>query len=162
MDINYKLLNLLNENARYSDGELAVLLGLDEEEVGRQIAEMEDAGLIRMYKAVVDWDRMDHAYVSALIELKVIPQPDSGFEDIARRIMEFDEVETVYLMSGGYDFCVIVTGKTFQEVAMFVAKRLATMAEVTSTATHFVLRRYKELGVELCDTKGDDRGTMSL
>lgn len=162
MEINYKLLNLLGENARYSDRELAVMLNMTEDEVKNQIAEMENAGIIRVYKAVVDWDRMDHAYVSALIELKVIPQPDSGFEDIAHRVMKFDEVETVYLMSGGYDLCVIVTGKTFQEVSMFVAKRLATMAEVTSTATHFVLRRYKELNVELCDTKSDDRGTMSL
>ena len=162
MEINYKLLNRLNENARYTDRELAVMLNMTEEEVRSQIDEMEKAGIIRSYKAVVDWDRMDRAYVSALIELKVTPQPDAGFENIAHRVMQFDEVETVYLMSGGYDLCVIVTGKTFQEIAMFVAKQLATMAAVTSTATHFVLRRYKELNVELCDTKSDDRGTMSL
>lgn len=162
MEVNYKLLNLLSEHARYSDRELAVMLGMTEEEVKRQIAEMESEGVIRVYKAVVDWERTERPYVSAIIELKVIPQPDSGFEDVARRIMKFDEVESVYLMSGGYDLCVIVTGKTFQEVSMFVAKRLATMAEVTSTATHFVLRRYKELNVQLCDTESDDRGTMSL
>jgi len=120
------------------------------------------AGLIRGYKAVIDWEKLDNAFVSAVIELKVIPQDKYGFEQVAETIMKYKEVETVYLMSGSYDLCVIVKGKTFQEVAMFVSKELATMKEVTSTATHFVLRRYKELDVELIGTSKDDRGTYLL
>ena len=99
---------------------------------------------------------------SALIELKVSPETDTGFEETAKKIMRYDEVESVYLMSGGYDLCCIVTGKTFQEVAMFVGKVLAPMHSVLSTATHFVLRRYKELDVMLCEKDKDDRGSFSL
>lgn len=160
--MNTKLLNLLTQNARYTIHDLSVMLDLAPDEVKKQITEMEQEGVIRGYKAVVDWERLDHTYVSALIELKVSPQPDAGFEDIAKRVMKYREVETVYLMSGGYDLCVIVKGKTFQEVAMFVAKELAPMPSVLSTATHFVLRRYKELDVELCGEEGDDRGRVSL
>lgn len=160
--MHLQLLNLLDENARHPISELAVMTGLTEEQVRAEIAQMEREGLIRGYKAVIDWERLDSAYVSALIELRVTPQPDLGFEQIAERVMQYSEVETVYLMSGGYDLCVIVKGRTFQEVAMFVAKELATMPSVLSTATHFVLRRYKELDVELCGSHGDDRRKMSL
>lgn len=162
MESNKKILHLLSENARYSNSDIAVMLGLEESEVEKKIAEMEAQGIIRKYKTVVDWERLDHAYVSALIEIKVTPQPDLGFEKIADTVMKYDEVETVYLMSGGYDLCVIVTGRTFQEVAMFVAKELAPMPSVISTATHFVLRRYKENNVDLFDSTADDRGKISL
>lgn len=160
--MNTKILNLLAENARYSIEEIAVMTGLSEKEVTDNIRELETAGLIRGYKTVIDWEKLDEASVSALIELKVIPQDRYGFEKIAETVMKYDEVETVYLMSGSYDLCVIVKGKTFQEVAMFVAKKLAIMNGVTSTATHFVLRRYKELDVELVDGARDDRGAYSL
>ncbi len=162
MDMNKKILSLLEQNAKYASKDIAVMLGIENEEVEQRIAALEKSGIIRKYKTVVDWDRFDNAYVSALIELTVTPQPDAGFEDIARRIMRYDEVETVYLMSGGYDLCVIVTGRTFKEVAMFVAKELAPMKSIVSTATHFVLRRYKELNVDLCDALTDDRGRVSL
>ena len=109
----------------------------------------------------IDWASVDDVHVTAIIELKIVPQADAGFEEIAERISQFEHVESVYLMSGGYDLCVTVTGQSFQKVAMFVAKRLATMNEVTSTATHFVLRRYKEMGVTMCDST-DDRGRISL
>ena len=160
--MNVKLLKLLSKNARYTVDELAVMTGLSEEEVKSEVAEMEKEGLIRGYKAVIDWERLDSAMVSAIIELKVEPQPDVGFEQIAEEVKRYSEVETVYLMSGGYDLCVIVKGKTFQEVAMFVAKQLAPMKYVVSTATHFILRRYKELDVVLCDGSYDDRGSLSL
>lgn len=160
--MNKKLLKLLEKNARYTIADLATMLGLSEEEIRTQIDEMQKNGLIRGFKTVVDWERLDSAYVSALIELKVTPQLDTGFEDIAKKIMKYDEVETVYLMSGGYDLCVIVKGKTFQEVAMFVGKVLAPMKGIISTATHFVLRRYKELDVILCGDEGDDRGNFWL
>ena len=160
--MNTQLLQLLYQNSKYTSQELADMLGLEEQVVNAQIKELEAAGLICGYKAVIDWEKLDGAYVSALIELKVTPQPDAGFEDTAKKIMKFKEVETVYLMSGGYDLCVIVKGKTFQEVAMFVAKQLATMKTVVSTATHFVLRRYKELDVTMVDYEADDRGKISL
>jgi DNA-binding Lrp family transcriptional regulator len=137
------------------------MAGLEKSEVEAEIRELEAAGIIRGYKTVIDWEKLDNAKVSALIELKVIPQ-DEGFEKVAKTVMKYKEVESVYLMSGSFDLCVIVKGKTFQEVAMFVAKELATMHEVTSTATHFVLRRYKELDVELIGEDTDDRGAYSL
>lgn len=162
MKLSKRILSLLSENAKYSCRDIAVMLGVEEEEVSAKIKELEQQGIIRKYKTVVDWERFDDAFVSALIELKVTPQPHAGFEEIARNVMKYDEVETVYLMSGGYDLCVIVTGRTFQEVAMFVAKELAPMKSVISTATHFVLRRYKELNVSLCDDNTDGRGKISL
>ena len=160
--MNLKLLKLLAKNARYKVSELATMLGISEDEVIIETAKLENEGLIRGYKAVVDWEKLNTSAVSALIELKVSPQADYGFEEIAKRIMMYPEVETVYLMSGGYDLCVMVKGKTFQEVAMFVAKELSTIDAVMSTATHFILRRYKELDVILCDSENDDRGSLSL
>ena len=160
--MNIKLLKLLSKNARYSVKDLAVMTGISEDEVVAEIKEMESQGLIRGYKAVVDWERLDSAMVSAIIELKVEPQPNAGFEQIAEKVKQFSEVETVYLMSGGYDLCVIVKGKTFQEVAMFVAKQLAPMKHVVSTATHFILRRFKELDIELIGGDSDDREKISF
>ena len=160
--MNTKILGLLNKNARYTVEELATMTGLSVDTVCEEIKALEKAGLIRGYKAVIDWEKLDTAYVSALIELKVTPKASFGFEEVAERITKYQEVESVYLMSGGYDLCVIVKGKTFQQVAMFVAKELSTMESVISTATHFVLRRYKELDVELLGNSTDDRGTISL
>ncbi len=160
--MNIKLLKLLSKNARYTVHELSVMSGIPEDEVVSEVAAMEEEGLIRGYKAVIDWERLDSAKVSAIIELKVEPQPDVGFEQIAEEVKKFSEVESVYLMSGGYDLCVIVKGKTFQEVAMFVAKQLAPMKYVVSTATHFILRRYKELDIELIGDIQDDREKISF
>ncbi|MBQ1187300.1 MAG: Lrp/AsnC family transcriptional regulator [Clostridia bacterium] len=160
--MNVKLLKLLAKNARYSINELAVMLGIDEQTVENEINEMENNGLIKGYKGVIDWEKLDTGAVSAIIELKVSPQADHGFEEIAKRVMTYKEVESVYLMSGGYDLCVVVRGKSFQQVAMFVAKELSTIDAVNSTATHFILRRYKELDIALCDGDYDDRGSISL
>lgn len=160
--MDLKLLKLLNKNSRVSNKELAVMMGCDEKEVQTQLESLEKSGVIRGYKAVIDWERLDNTYVSAIIELKVMPSEGVGFEDVAERIMEYPEVESVYLMSGVYDLNVVVKGKTFQEVAMFVAKELSTIKNVTSTATHFVLRRYKESDVKLMDKKADDRGSFSF
>ena len=157
-----KILKILANNARCSIEDISLMTGMSEADVAREMRELEEAGLIRGYKAVIDWEKLDNAYVSALIELKVVPQDKYGFEKIAETVMKYGEVESVYLMSGTYDLCVIVKGKTFQEVAMFVAKELATMDCVTGTSTHFVLRRYKELDVELIETEKDDRGAYSL
>ncbi len=156
-----KLLALLSEDARYTSADLATMLGISEQEVCAAVAELEADGIIRGYKALIDWASVDDRHITAIIEINVTPQADAGFEEIAERIAEFEYVEAVYLMSGGYDLSVIVTGQTFQKVAMFVAKHLATMKEVTSTGTHFVLRRYKDMGVKMCGTP-DDRETVSL
>ncbi len=160
--MNIAVLKILANNARCSVEDIAIMTGIPCETVKSDIKELEAAGIIRGYKTVIDWEKLDNAFVSAVIELNVIPQDKYGFEQVAETIMKYKEVETVYLMSGSYDLCVIVKGKTFQEVAMFVAKELATMKEFTSTATHFVLRRYKELDVELVDTGKDDRGAYLL
>ena len=160
--MNKKLLKLLSKDSRTPPEDLAVMLGVGVDEVRREIAELEREGVIRGYKAVIDWDRLDSAYVSAIIELKVTPKAGLGFEDVAARVMKYPEVESVYLMSGVYDLNVVVKGKTFQEVAMFVAKELSTIESVTSTATHFVLRRYKDLDVELMGEKRDERGSYLL
>ena len=160
--MNVKLLKLLNKDSRTSVKDLAVMLGMTEDEIRAEIEEMEREGYIRGYKAVIDWERLDAAYVSAIIELKVTPKAGFGFEEIAAKIMRYPEVESVYLMSGVYDLNVVVKGRTFQEVARFVAKELAMIDSVTSTATHFVLRRYKEMDVELLGDGVDERGSYSL
>ena len=160
--MNKKLLKLLSRDSRTAPVDLATMLGMTEEEVAEEIKEMEKQDIIRGYKAVIDWDKLDSAYVSAIIELKVTPQAGLGFEDVAAKVMKYPEVESVYLMSGVYDLNVVVKGKTFQEVAKFVAKELSTIESVTSTATHFVLRRYKELDVELLGSGKDERGSYLL
>ena len=160
--MNTKLLKLLNKDSRMSHQTLATMLGTTEEAVAAEIAQMEKDGIIRGYKAVIDWDKLDSAYVSAIIELKVTPKAGLGFEEVAAKVAKYPQVESVYLMSGGYDLSVMVKGKSFQDVAMFVAKELSTIDSVISTATHFVLRRYKELDVELITDTVDDRGNFSL
>jgi DNA-binding Lrp family transcriptional regulator len=157
-----KLLKMLNKNARLSIADLAVALGVEETAVASEIKALEEEGILRGYKALIDWEKMDHSYVSAIIELKVTPKVGRGFEEIAERVSQYNEVESVYLMSGTYDLNVVVKAKTFQEVAMFVAKELSTIESVTSTATHFVLRRYKELDVELLGDDHDERGSYLL
>jgi len=160
--MNAQILNLLNKNAKITNEDIAVMLDMTPDAVAAEIADMEKSGLIRGYKAVVDWDKLDTALVSAIIELKVTPKAGLGFEDIAEKVMKYPEVESVYLMSGTYDLNVVVKGKTFQQVAMFVAKELAPMDSVTSTATHFMLRRYKEYDVELVGSGIDERGIFHL
>ena len=157
-----KLLKLLSRDSRTPAADLATMLGKTESEVKQEIETMEKDGVIRGYKAVIDWERLDGAFVSAIIELKVTPKAGLGFEDVAAKVMKYPEVESVYLMSGVYDLNVVVKGKTFQEVAMFVAKELSTIESVTSTATHFVLRRYKEMDVELLGETVDERGSYLL
>ena len=160
--MNVKLLKLMAKDAHVLISDMATMLGMTEDAVRAEIAEMEQAGIIRGYKTVVDWERLDDAFVSAIIELKVTPKAGLGFEDVAAKVMKYPEVESVYLMSGVYDLNVVVKGKTFHEVAKFVAKELSTIESVTSTATHFVLRRYKEMDVELLGDSEDERGSYSF
>nr|WP_316621419.1 Lrp/AsnC family transcriptional regulator [uncultured Ruminococcus sp.] len=152
-----KLLRLLSENSSYTTAQLSMMLGEPEEAIEARIKEYEDSGVIRGYQAVVNWDDVPESGVMAIIELKVAPQMQKGFDDIAERIMQYDEVECVYLMAGAYDLLLIVNGRTIQDVSSFVAKRLAAMPGMLSTATHFILKRYKEDGVPLVDKKKDGR-----
>ncbi|MBE6808618.1 MAG: Lrp/AsnC family transcriptional regulator [Clostridia bacterium] len=158
--MKYEILKLLARNARFTSEEIATMLDITAAEVESNIKELEKDGLLKGYKAVIDWEKMDGAYVSAIIELNVVPKAGLGFEEVAKKIMAFREVESVYLMSGVYDLNVVVKGKTLRDVAAFVAKELATIDSVTSTTTHFVMRRYKELDVELISTEEDNRGQI--
>lgn len=160
--MNIQILNLIEKNAKITAEEIATITELTVEQVTREIAEMTEAGVICAYKGVIDWDKVVNDRVSAIIELKVCPTAGYGFEEVARRIARYPEVESVSLMSGGYDLSVIVRAKTFQEVAMFVSKELATIDSVTSTATHFVMRRYKEFDINFMDKEGDERGNILL
>ena len=157
-----ELLKLLCRNARYTNEELAAMLNSTPEAVAEEIRALEKEGVICGYKAVIDWDRLDDAYVSAIVELNVVPKADLGFEEVAEKVMPFREVESVYLMSGVYDLNVVVKGPTLQDVARFVARELATIDSVTSTTTHFVMRRYKEMDTNLYDVNEDDRGQFLL
>lgn len=158
--MKYEILKLLARNAKYTEEEIATMLDADADDIKKAIKELEKDGLIRGYKAVVDWEKLDGAYVSAIIEINVVPKAGLGFEEVAKKIMSYPQVESVYLMSGVYDLNVVVKGKTLRDVATFVAKELATIDSVTSTTTHFVMRRYKELDVELISTEEDNRGQI--
>lgn len=155
-----QLLRLIEADCTLTHKQLAAMTGASEEKVDAEVKRLEENGTIVGYKAVVDWDKTEREAVTALIEVKVEPQLGDGFDRVAERIYQYDEVESVYLMSGGYDLSVVVNGRTFQEVAMFVAKRLSTLDSVISTATHFVLRRYKEKGVMFLGLEKDERGVM--
>ena len=157
-----KMLELLNKNARISNKQLAVMLGTTEADVEARIAEYEKNGVINGYQALIGWYSVDKEYVIALIEVKVTPQRDFGFDELAGKIMNYSEVDSLYLMSGGYDLFVTISGHSFKEVAMFVSKRLSTLDGVTSTATHFVLKKYKDNGVILHKNDPDERGNASL
>ena len=160
--MKYEVLKLLSKNAKYTAEDIPIMLGIAESEVKQYIKELEDDNIIRGYKAVVDWEKIDGTYVSAIVELNVVPKAGLGFEEVAEKVMSYREVEAVYLMSGDYDLNLIVKGKTLKDIAWFVAKELATIDSVTSTATHFVMRRYKEMDVELITGSDDDRGQLFL
>ena len=138
-----EILQLLVQDARLTPAQIAERTGKPAAEVAETIADLEARGVLRGYKAVVDWDKAGVEYVYGFIEVKVTPQRGLGFDSVAARLMEFPEVHSLYLMSGAYDLMVVVQGKTMREVAYFVAERLAPLETVLSTATHFVLKRYK-------------------
>ncbi len=139
-----KLLQLLEEDCTLTNDQLAAMAGMSVEEVDAQRRALEEDHIILGYKAIVDWDRTQREAVTALIEVKVTPQRGEGFDRIAQRIYQYDEVESVYLMSGSFDLTVIISGRTLKEVAHFVGEKLAPIEDVTGTATHFILKKYKE------------------
>ena len=152
-----QLVQILADNARLTSQQLAAMTGSTPQEVEKRLAALQSEGVIRGYKAVVDWDKAGRDSCTARIELKVTPKSGMGFDEIASTIAQFDEVESVELMSGGYDLGLTVTGKSLQDVAMFVAQRLAPLDSVVSTATHFVLRSYKQGGIMTCGQEQDER-----
>ncbi len=155
-----KILKLLNTDARLSTEQMAVMANMTEAEVTATIAQMEADGIIRGYKPLIDWEKTGEEVVTAIIELSIAPTKDEGFDGIAKIIMAMDEVENLSLMSGGHALRVSVTGRTFKEVAMFVAKRLSPLDGVLGTKTHFVLKKYKERGVLFTEEEQDERGTV--
>ena len=139
-----KLLELLEQDCTLTTDQLALAAGLSEEEVKAAIRKYEDERIVLGYQAIIDWDRVRKETVTALIEVNVVPQSADGFDRIAERIYQYDEVESMYLMSGAFDLTVIISGRTLREVALFVSERLSTIQGVTGTATHFILKKYKE------------------
>ena len=156
------ILDILAENKGMRQQQIADILHIRPQSVSEAIKGMENAGIIRGYKTIIDRDKLDENTVSATIELKVIPKAERGFEEVAERIALYPEVESVSLMSGGCDLSVVVTGKTFRDVSAFVAHELATIDAVTATSTQFIMRRYKKYGVLLTDEGQDERDAVSL
>ena len=147
MDNHTELLKLLEKDCRATPEQLAAMLGREPEEVRAEIGALEKDEVILGYNAMIDWDRTGEELVTALIEVRATPQRGDGFDRIAERVYQFEEVESMYLMSGAYDFAVTVTGRTLKDVATFVSARLSTIEGVTGTATHFILKKYNEKGV---------------
>lgn len=152
-----KILRMLEKNSRIDLKDLAIMLGTDEVTVANEIAQMEKENIICGYHTMINWENTSQEKVIALIEVRVTPQRGMGFDKLAERIYQYEEVETVYLMSGGYDFTVILDGKTLREVSQFVSDKLSTLDSVLSTSTHFVLKKYKEHGTILAKKSKDER-----
>ena len=158
-----KLLEMLSENSDFTTEELALMLGEPEDYIAAQIKEYESQGVIKGYHAIIDYEKIQNSNVLALIELKVMPKPETGFEEIARRVIEYSEVKTSYLMAGSYDLAIFVEGATMQDVSAFVSRKLSALDGVISTATHFVLKCYKEGGVVLSGGEEDtDKRSLIL
>lgn len=145
--IKRQVLDLLENDARLTPDKIAVMLGRPAQEIAALIESLEKDGTILGYKALIDWEKTEKESVTAFIELRVTPQADRGFEKIAERIYNFPEVRDMRLMSGAFDFLLLIEGRTLKEVALFVAEKLAPIDGVLSTGTHFVLRTYKDKGV---------------
>ncbi|MBR5090828.1 MAG: Lrp/AsnC family transcriptional regulator [Ruminiclostridium sp.] len=155
-----KLVELLRKNARLTNNELAVMLGKKPEEIEAEIAELENQGLVIGYSAVINEEEVDRNCVTAFIEIKVSPQAENGYNEIATMLAQYKEVDSVYLMSGSFDLSVTIRGTNLREVALFVSDKLAPIDGVLSTTTHFILRRYKEKGIEFPLVEDDERGMV--
>ena len=157
-----RILELIEHKARLSVEEISQELEISPNEVASIIIDLEQKKVICGYDTIINWDKVTDEKCNALIEVKVTPQRGTGFDRIADRIARFDEVDSVYLMSGGYDFLVIVNGKSMREVSSFVFNKLATIDYVNSTATHFVLKKYKDHGIQIQDKPTDKRTNVVL
>ena len=156
-----KILRNLETNSRIDLHDLAIMLGIEEAELANEIQQMQDEKIICGYTTLINWDNTSKEIVTALIEVKVTPQRNQGLEMLAERISKFQEVTSCYLMSGGFDFMVLIEGKSMKEVAKFVFNKLSTLDSVLSTSTHFVLKKYKDHGVSLVSEEDDDRMMVS-
>ncbi len=152
-----ELLKVIEKNSRIDTKELAVILGVEEVEVVNELAALEAEGIICGYHTLVNWEKTSEEKVTALIEVRVTPQRGQGFDSIAERIYNYPEVRSVYLISGGYDLMVILEGKSLREVSAFVSDKLSTLDTVLSTATHFILKKYKDQGTVISSKKQDER-----
>ncbi len=152
-----QILQIIEKNSRIDLGELAVILGAEEIELANELKKMEEEGVICGYHTLIDWEKTNIDKVSALIEVRVTPQRGQGFDNIAERIYKYPEVNAVYLISGGYDLLVSLEGKSLKEVSSFVSDKLSTLDSVLSTATHFILKKYKDHGTILGKKKIDER-----
>jgi len=152
-----QILSIIEKNSRIDLRELAVILGMEETDVVNEMEQMEKEGIICGYHTLIDWEKTSVEKVSALIEVRVTPQRGKGFDSIAERIYKYPEVHAVYLISGGYDLLVSLEGKTLKEVSNFVSDKLSTLDTVISTATHFILKKYKEHGTVLDKKEIDER-----
>lgn len=162
-EMRKKILELMEKHSDLTEEEIAVILGEKKEEVEQEIARMKKDGVIVGKKTVINWHKTDRSLVTALIEVKVTPQQGKGFDQIAERFYQYEQVRSVYLMSGAYDLALTVEGKNLTEVALFVAEKLAPMDTVISTATHFVLKKYKEDGIFIESVeKKDERQVLGI
>ncbi len=157
-----KILKLIERDVHITPEKISVMVGKDVSYVNKVLEECKKNQVILGEKTIIDWEKTERELVSAIIELKVTPQRGSGFDKISEKIYQYDEISSVYLVSGGFDLAVIVEGKTVKEVALFVAEKLAPMEEVISTSTNFILRKYKAEGVILNRTTEDDREVITL
>ena len=157
-----EILRMLENNSRIDLHDLAIMLGTDDSVVLQEIEQMEKEGVICGYPALINWDKTDTEKVTALIEVSVTPQRGQGFEKLAERICNYPEVKSIYLMSGAFDFVVFLEGKTLKEVSMFVSTKLSTLEAVSGTATHFVLKKYKDHGMILMEKGESNRMKVTL
>lgn len=151
-----EILRAIDKNGRITPDELAIMLGYDVDAVKKEIQEMEEEHIICGYPTLINWDKTDCERVTAWIEVKVAPQRGLGFDKIAERIYKFEEVESVYLISGEFDLAVMIEGKSMREVANFVSSKLSPLESVLSTSTNFILKKYKEHGLTLTDENPED------
>lgn len=156
-----ELLSLIEKNSKMSLKELAVLLGADELEIANEMEALEKEGVICGYHTLIDWDKTKSEKVTALIEVRVTPQRGQGFDKIAKRIYKYPEVRSVYLISGGFDLLVTLEGKSLKEISAFVSDKLSTLDSVLSTATHFILKKYKDHGTILDKKHEDEREVIT-
>lgn len=152
-----QILSVIEKNSRIDTKELAIRLGTTEAAIVEEMAAMEKEGIICGYHTMINWEKTSEEKVTALIEVRVTPQRGQGFDNIAERIYKYPEVKSVYLISGGYDLLVTLEGKTLKEVSSFVSDKLSTLETVLSTATHFILKKYKDHGTIMTNKSEDER-----
>lgn len=152
-----RILAVIEQNSRLRSAEIAALLGEDVEAVRAEMRAMEDEKVIAGYHTIIDWDKTGNEKVNAIVEVKTTPQRGLGFDRIAERIMQYPEVDSIYLMSGEYDFAIFLNGKTMREVANFVSEKLSPLEEIRGTATHFLLKKYKDHGAIMDEKTHDER-----